>query len=144
MSSLAKATVLISSIFLSGCSYVPVEESGVSAYVFSYTDNPNENIIELKLRSTSPKPFCLFLNDWPNASGDIEFHPGYISIVIDGNKVEAKNWHTSEYCPGGCAIKVKSGETITGFLRYEKLNIPISDYRKPKQLIMSPRPRRCS
>ena len=123
-------------------------DAGLS-YHFTVTDRPDLNRFILTVKSTDPRPMCLYTDKWPNRLGQLHFGSTWVSLTARGVTLRA---HDSNFgvCRGdaSCYIYLPPGGTLTAFIGYEQfgdpaeiaalaereLKFPIALFRCPKKV----------
>ena len=116
-------------LFAVGCASnwkpVPTE------YVFK--DWPSEHRIEVLFTNDTDSRVCLLPEHWPNQAGKINQASEYVFLIVDGNRFPIEDFNTG-YCPGGCSLVVRPGETVSSSVAYDDFRLPADLWHAPKQL----------
>jgi hypothetical protein len=125
-----KNLLLVSFIFLvagcaSGWEPVPTE------YVFK--DWPSENSVEVLFTNDTDDKLCLLPEHWPNQAGKINQASEYVFLLVSGERFPIEDFNTG-YCPGGCALVVRPGATVSSSIAYDDFQLPTHFRHAPKQL----------
>jgi hypothetical protein len=100
-------------------------------YVFK--DRPSEGRVEVLFTNDTENQLCLLPDHWPNQAGKINQASDYVFLLVAGERFPIEDFNTG-YCPGGCALVVHPGETVSSSIAYDDFQLPDDLRRAPKQL----------
>lgn len=123
------AELVAFTLLVVGCasSWKPVP----SEYLFK--DWPSENRVEVLFTNETDEQLCLLPEHWPNQAGKINQAGESVFLVVAGKRFPIEDFNTG-YCPGGCALVVRPGETVSSAIAYDDFGLPAELRQAPKQL----------
>ena len=106
---------------------------------YQVADNPDRGSLVLSYTNLTGQPVCLSAEVWPNRFGWFSHEGNRILIGVGSQRFPMRENNVG-YCPGGCATRVARGEALTGFIPYERFDLPQHLWTEPKQLEFDPPP----
>jgi len=103
---------------------------------YEFMDRPTEARIELSYTNETHGKVCLLPEHWPNQAGKINQASKYIFLVVGNERFPIDEFNTG-YCPGGCALVVRPGQTVSSSISYNDFRLPSNLVHAAKRLEFS-------
>ena len=100
---------------------------------FVVKDKPSENRIEVLFTNETEELLCLLPEHWPNQAGKINQASDYVFLLVADRRFPIQDYDTG-YCPEGCALVVRPGETVSSSIPYDDFHLPDDLRSEPKHL----------
>lgn len=98
-------------------------------------DKPSEYRVDVFLTNDTKSRPCLLPEHWPNQAGKVNHSSDSIYLLVDGKRFPMENFNTG-YCPGGCALVVRPGETVSSSVAYKDFQLPADLWSAPKKFVL--------
>lgn len=100
---------------------------------YEFKDWPAEGRIEVLYTNDTDGKVCLLPEHWPNQAGKVNQASDYVFLLVGGKRYPIEYFNTG-YCPGGCALIVRPGETVSSSISYNDFRLPSYARNAPKRL----------
>ncbi len=100
-------------------------------YVFK--DWPSQGRVEVLFTNDTYGSLCLLPEHWPNQAGKINHASEDVFLLVAGERFPIEDFNTG-YCPDGCALAVRPGETVSSSISYNDFRLPPDLWNEPKRL----------
>lgn len=128
------------------CGNVNAKPFTGSDYQYSWTDDPAEHRLQVRVLSTSKRQLCVGYQTWPK-SGVMSTNEGPsvgVYLIVEGHVYAYEDTRHWAFCAElACYRPLKRGESVEGFLSYEGFGLSPNEYKKSKELKYKPQPFWC-
>jgi hypothetical protein len=110
---------------------------------YHYVDNHAQSRIEMTYVNNSGVTVCMSPEFWPNEYGNIDSSPDFLGLVVKGQRYKFKETSMGYCFNEDCVFRVRPGERIFGFIKYQDFNLPAELFTEQKYLDFSPTGYKC-
>jgi len=101
--------------------------------------NAEARRFDISLQSSSTKPLCVSIHNWPNTLGEMHYSADHVFAEISGDRYSIRDQNFG-YCVGNqCSHRIEPGAILSGFVSYAEFpGAPLGSASSPRLIFPLP------